>query len=693
MIVVCHETEAAEVFYRMISGERVEEVPNEDGKVEARVVYGESQVLKELANEPGVLRTLRIDSKLLAKLEGDEEASKDEKVAEVRRIIDTIGRQGQPGEHVRCIVSVSMLTEGWDANNVTQILGVRAFGSQLLCEQVVGRGLRRRSYAVNENTGLLEPEYVDVYGIPFTLIPFKGREIEAEAPEDKPKNHVRPVAGREHLEIRAPNVQSFVYDLRLDGVACDVSKLETLNVKDEPEAVYIDAVRGYRDQVEDAAATTSPEAAGYIRQDRTAYYAQVHEQAIHFQVAHRILDRLVAGAQSGKDAQFRLQAKHMLFPQLVRFVRDYIATKVHFAPGVDRKEIGLQKYADRVVELVVNGITPAQAASDAPLLPVLHRMHRFHSTADAEETTTRPVLPIERSHLNGVIYRSKDEMEAAQLLDRSPLVESFVANSRAYGLDIPYDDGASQHVYQPDFVVRLRGGIHLVLEIKGLGGELFDPNSVQLKSEAAKKWVAAVNNAKKYGVWAFAICRNSEELEKALADHASATAQLLPFRKVTPKAGDKYRTCMPLLPLKVAAGLFRESSPEQSNLFDSEEWVELQGARRIEEGMFVAQVLGRSMEPRIPDGAWCLFRKDRGGSRNGRILLVVNGQISDPVYAAGYTVKKYRSEKVVDPETDEWRHTHIWLEPLNPDFPTLELKVDDEGNVAVVAEFVEVLGI
>jgi type III restriction enzyme len=692
MIVVCHETEAAEVFYRMISGERVEEVPNEDGKVEARVVYGESQVLKELANEPGVLRTLRIDSKLLAKLEGDEDASKDEKVAEVRRIIDTIGRQGQPGEHVRCIVSVSMLTEGWDANNVTQILGVRAFGSQLLCEQVVGRGLRRRSYAVNDKTGLLEPEYVDVYGIPFTLIPFKGRETEAEAPEDKPKNHVRPVAGREHLEIRAPNVQSFVYDLRLDGVECDVSKLEPLKVQDEPEAVYIDAVRGYRDQVEDAAATASPEAAGYIRQDRTAYYAQVHEQAIHFQIAQRILDRLVAGADSGKDARFRLQAKHMLFPQLVRFVRDYIATRVEFAPGVDRKEIGMQKYADRVVHLIVNGITPAQTASDAPLVPVLHKMRKFHSTADAEETTTRPVLPIERSHLNGVIYRSKDEMEAAQLLDRSPYVESFVANGRAYGLDIPYDDGEAQHVYQPDFVVRLRGGVHLVLEIKGLGGELHDPNAVQLKSEAAKKWVAAVNNAKKFGVWAFAICRSLEEVDAALAEHAGAAAQPLPFRKVEPMAGDKYRTCVPLLPLKVAAGRFRESSPEQLDLFASEEWVELPGGRRIEEGMFVAQVLGQSMAPKIADGAWCLFRRDRGGSRTGRILLVASAQISDPAYSAGYTVKKYRSEKVSDPETGEWRHAHIWLEPINPQFPTIELRVEDEGSVAVLAEFVEALG-
>jgi type III restriction enzyme len=96
---------------------------------------------------------------------------------ELRRIVSTVGKQGQPGEHVRCVVSVAMLNEGWDANNVTNILGIRAFGSQLLCEQVVGRGLRRMDYTPDPATGLLTEEYVDIYGVPFSLIPFKGRPI------------------------------------------------------------------------------------------------------------------------------------------------------------------------------------------------------------------------------------------------------------------------------------------------------------------------------------------------------------------------------------------------------------------------------------------------------------------------------------------------------------------------------------
>lgn len=692
LIIVCNETEHAQHFYEAISGERVEEVPTEDGGSEERTVYGQSRVLIEFANEPGVQRTLRIDSKLLAKLEGDDEGTKDEKVLAVRRIIDTVGKPGQPGEHIRCIVSVSMLTEGWDANNVTQILGVRAFGSQLLCEQVVGRGLRRRSYAVNEKTGLLEAEYVDVYGIPFTLIPFKGRQTEEEAPEDKPKNHVRPVAGREHLEIRAPRIESFVYDLRLDGVECDVSKLQGFQVTEEPTAVYIDAVRGYRDQSEDASRVTNPEAEGYIRQDREAFYARVHEQAIHFHLAQRILERLIAGADSGKDAKFRLQAKHLLFPQLLKIVREFIDTRVRFGPGVNRKEIGLQIYADRIVAQIADGITPTAASADAPLLPVLNRMRRFHTTADAEETTTRPVLPVEKSHLNGVIWRSQPERQAAELLDRSPYVESFVANGRGFGLTILYQDGDTDRSYEPDYLVRLVGGKQMVLEIKGLKGELHDPNLVNIKNEAARKWVAAVNNAKRFGTWLFEICYDIDELDEVLAKHVGGDAKVLPFRRVQPKEQEKFKTCVPLLPLKAAAGAFASSSPQQRFLFEADDWVQIDSKHRLEEGMFVAQIQGKSMAPKFPDGSWCLFRRDRGGSRAGRILLIAHGDISDPAYSAGYTVKKYRSEKVVDPESGEWQHARIYLEPLNPQFPTLELKVEDEGEVHLIAECIAVLG-
>src|SRR5262249_2311636 len=134
-------------------------------------VYGTSKIAPELANDANAKHTIRIDTKLLAKIETEEGESRDDAAKALRELIDTVGKRGKPGEHVRCVVSVSMLTEGWDANSVTHILGIRAFDSQLLCEQVVGRGLRRMSYDVSSETGRLEPEYVDVYGIPFSLIP------------------------------------------------------------------------------------------------------------------------------------------------------------------------------------------------------------------------------------------------------------------------------------------------------------------------------------------------------------------------------------------------------------------------------------------------------------------------------------------------------------------------------------------
>ena len=140
-----------------------------------------------------------------------------------------------------------MLTEGWDASNVTHVLGVRAFGSQLLCEQVVGRGLRRMSYNVDPTTGLLPAEYVDVYGIPFSLIPFKGKPKD-EQTEDPVYNRIFTVPERAGFEIRFPVVESYTYDVRESGIQCDVNKLPPIDVKDEPTKVWLTPTRGYNDE-------------------------------------------------------------------------------------------------------------------------------------------------------------------------------------------------------------------------------------------------------------------------------------------------------------------------------------------------------------------------------------------------------------------------------------------------------------
>src|SRR5579862_2409848 len=201
MILVCDNTDIADLFHRNLSGEvEVEDLgkaADEDddnahddsapvAKSKKRIEYSTGKVLPVLfQNDARHKRTIRIDSKLLAKAESEDPAVSREKAAEeLRKVVSTVGKVGEAGEQVRCVLSVAMLTEGWDANNVTHILGVRAFGSQLLCEQVVGRGLRRMNYTPDPNTGLLSEEYVDVYGIPFSVIPFKGRPVNQPTPED-----------------------------------------------------------------------------------------------------------------------------------------------------------------------------------------------------------------------------------------------------------------------------------------------------------------------------------------------------------------------------------------------------------------------------------------------------------------------------------------------------------------------------
>jgi hypothetical protein len=179
----------------------------------------------------------------------DPGASRKEAAESLREIVATVGKPGLPGEQVRCVVSVQMLTEGWDANNVTHILGLRAFGSQLLCEQVVGRGLRRMDYTVDPTTGLLTEEYVDVYGIPFSVIPFKGRQTNKPAPEDKPVNHVRALDERRHFEIRFPVVESFAFALRRNLIKADIDKrlIDAIEPDDEKgEAPLLPILNRYK---------------------------------------------------------------------------------------------------------------------------------------------------------------------------------------------------------------------------------------------------------------------------------------------------------------------------------------------------------------------------------------------------------------------------------------------------------------
>ena len=178
------------------------------------------------------------------------------------------------------------------------------------------------------------------------------------------------------------------------------------------------------------------------------------------------------------------------------------------------------------------------------------------------------------------------------------------------------------------------------------------------------------------------------EAESQTDAASDGTAKVIPFRPPTvePAREDRYVTCVPLVPLKVAAGAFSDPQYVEDNDF---EWVKVASRHRLRKGMFVAQVVGKSMEPRIPDGSWCLFRTSVEGTRQGKTVLARLRDVTDPETDQRYTVKRYESEKVQ--QGDSLRHVKITLKPVNPDFDPIVLTGADEGEFRVIAELVEVL--
>ncbi len=657
-------------------------------QVVEKVVYGQGQIFPEyLQNEPGVKRTVRIDTKLLAKIETEEGETKDQAAKALRDIIASVGKRGGPGEQVRCVVSVSMLTEGWDANSVTHILGVRALLSQLLCEQVVGRGLRRMNYNTDPETGLLPPEYVDVYGIPFSLIPFKGKPQDDKG-IDPVYHRIFSVKERAAYEIRFPVVESYTYDVRDSGIRCDVKTLPELQVKDEPATVYLMPTRGYHDEPH----ALRPD--DLVPQTREEYYTSVRPQQVLFGIAQLIVEYLVSGATGPGASAARAKglARHQIFPEVVKILQQYVSHKVRFAPGVDERELALEKYARLVRERVRDGITAAVATTEHPLLPVLNRYQPHVTTDGVEDYTSRPIARLSKSHLNAAIVHSEDERLAIDVLEELDVVECYTPNSRKIGMTIPYRYNDAPMRYEPDFVVRLGGGKMLVLEIKGLGGLIHDENQVAAKNAAAGKWIQAVNNAKRFGEWEFVFSDEPAKLRSQILTHAgSLAAERLPFCHVTPKAAGSLRN---LRAFDLAARRRRAVQRRAGGV--------RRGGRM---GLGVGD-LGRSSTLRARHvrgaGGWQVD----GAGDPGRLVLplppaegrLTPGPLSPrvalghrrPMTSGHYTLKVYMSEKEV--ETDEsWRHTKVVLKPINPAFEPIVLTPTDEGEVRVLAELAAVL--
>ncbi|HEY4640451.1 MAG TPA: hypothetical protein VII75_03840 [Thermoanaerobaculia bacterium] len=402
-----------------------------------------------------------------------------------------------------------MLSEGWDANNVTHILGLRAFGSQLLCEQVVGRGLRRMDYTPDPTTGLLTPEYVDIFGVPFSLIPFKGRQPGEKAPlEDRPKNEVKALPEREHLRISFPVVEGYVADLRRNRIRCDVQQVQpiTLDPSTTPVAAFVRPQVGYH-----IGDVVSQVGFGFTEMNRDEYHASIHPQEIRFIIAREIV-RALSESTDGRKESLKRESRAVLFPQVLRVVEEYVATRVDLN-GQHPTEIGLEVYFRPMVSLLTAAIFPDEKSGETRILPRLNRYKPILSTDSVYFKTVKPVQATQASPVSHVAADTTSWEQAAafqlEQLALAGLVHSYVRNDHLE-LTIPYDyEGA--HAYEPDFVVKMQNGLNVLLEVKG-----FDRPDTVLKNQAAYRWVAAVNHWGALGTWDFVIVHDPQSVAARL---------------------------------------------------------------------------------------------------------------------------------------------------------------------------------
>jgi type III restriction enzyme len=390
---------------------------------------------------------------------------------------------------------------------------VRAFGSQLLCEQVVGRGLRRMDYTPDPQTGLLTEEYVDIYGVPFTLIPFKGRPTKAPATEDKPKNHVRALPERAAYEMRFPVVEGYAFALRRNVITADLDHIQPLRIapEHEPTAVFVKPRVGYQ-----VGAATLDGPGEMQEQTREAFYASTHIQTIEFEIARRIVDQVSSQAQSpnsGGKPRLGLQSRHQLFPQVLRLVHAYVDRRVD-CRGVDPRELGQERYVQLIVGRLVAAIEPDKSQGEPPLMPLLNRYKPIATTAGVDFKTVQPCFSTQHSHINMVAAdTARWEQSAAFRLEQAALrgLVKFYARNDQLNFTIPYEFYGVSYVYEPDFLVHLRNDKTLVLEIKGMETE-----QDRAKHEAAHRWKSAVNNWGELGQWEFHVNKDPQVLGQEL---------------------------------------------------------------------------------------------------------------------------------------------------------------------------------
>jgi type III restriction enzyme len=509
-IVVCNNTSTSKLVYDYISGFFQQ---NEDGT--SKLVNGRLALFRnfdEVTGNPFPRpRTLLIDSEQLEsgeglddnfrKIAGDEierfrreiferggkladELKRGKELDDVtllREVMNTVGKRGQLGDSIRCVVSVSMLTEGWDANTVTHVLGVRAFGTQLLCEQVIGRALRRQSYELNEED-LFNVEYADVLGIPFD---FTAKPV--VAPPQPPRETIQVKAvrpDRDELEIRFPRVAGYRVELpseRLEAEFNDDSILEL---------------------TPDLVGPSITQNAGIIGESvdlNLEHLDDLRRSTLLMQLTKRLL--YTKYRDPGEEAKLHL------FGQLKRITRQWLDNCLVCKGGTYPAQLMYQELADTACERITAGIT-RKLSKDRPIRVVLDAYNPTGSTMHVKFNTSkmdRWETDARRCHINWVILDSDWEAEFCRVAEAHPSVRAYAKNHNL-GFEVPYRYGSEMRQYRPDFIVLVNDGhgekdlLQLVVEIKGYRRE----DAKEKKSTMDTYWVPGVNNDGRYGRWAFA---------------------------------------------------------------------------------------------------------------------------------------------------------------------------------------------
>ncbi|WP_425520117.1 BPTD_3080 family restriction endonuclease [Thiothrix unzii] len=501
-IVVCNNTSTSKLVYDFISGFQRD---NDDGS--SSLENGRLALFRNYDAHGNPLprpNTLLIDSEQLESgdaldtnfrsMAGDEierfrydmRERGDHKGAEnitdqdlLREVMNTVGKQGRLGESIRCVVSVSMLTEGWDANTVTHVLGVRAFGTQLLCEQVIGRALRRQSYELNAD-GLFNVEYADVLGIPFD---FTAKPVVVKPQPPRQIIHVKAISpARNPLAITFPRVEGYRVELPEERLSATFNADSLLELTPALVGPSITRNSGIIGEAVDL---------------NLKHLGDMRHSTLLMNLTKRLL--YTKWRDPGEEPKLHL------FGQLKRIAKQWLDGYLVCKGGTYPAQLMYQELADMACERITAGITramvgerPVKAMLDA-YNPTGSTAHVSFHTAKTDRWETSP----QHCHVNWAILDSDWEGEFCRVVEAHPRVKAYVKNHNL-GLEAPYQYGSTRRTYIPDFIVLVDDGqadpLHLIVEIKGYRRE----DAKEKKATMENYWVPGVNNLKRYGRWAFA---------------------------------------------------------------------------------------------------------------------------------------------------------------------------------------------